>query len=574
MMQFKISGQALPAPTDWGDLEILATFDNDSVQANISTSELTFVNEAAKYIRDWISTGAYGIFEGIPFEITEQGQGVFLGFLDLYENFREIDPVHVQCTVKQDDGLVSLSDRAEGITMRLLVNDGFITSADYVDIEYIVAKKFNFVEFALLSLTTFLMLQQLIALTKDIGKNAAIISGDATDVPPNPAGAAASAALLIIADAVYAAVIIIYLVNLGNEIISYIYPPKRKHKGIKIDRMMQRFCQKIGYSWTSPAGVPEFTNIYYCPSKDLPGQLVGAPTTDTGIPRSSDYGYTVNELMQLIRDTWAGKFVIQGNVLRFEPLINDAYWQQTASFVIPDVLNEVKIYNTQDLKARKLVRFEQDINDQWTLDEVTGFYFERITQPIVVGNQRRVTMRGLSEVALPVSLGSRKSGYSDLELVLIGLAGTIDSVVNAFGGNSNLAGSITQRIGLLQISSNQINVPKLLYMTGTPLRIPSNHRSALGAKALENNYHVDDSFVRNNWRGQKWLFEGVEIPFGLANFNQLLSSSYCTTAAGENAKISELKWVMGRDKALISGWVRKPYTTNLKEIFYEQGNNQ
>ena len=43
--QFTINGVQLNAPRNWQDLEFLATYDNDSIQPNISTNELILVNQ-------------------------------------------------------------------------------------------------------------------------------------------------------------------------------------------------------------------------------------------------------------------------------------------------------------------------------------------------------------------------------------------------------------------------------------------------------------------------------------------------------------------------------------------------
>ena len=68
---FKINGQDNLPPKEWQNLEVLATFDNDSVQANINFSALNFVDQANEVIKDWFFNNV-GATEGIPFEISIQ----------------------------------------------------------------------------------------------------------------------------------------------------------------------------------------------------------------------------------------------------------------------------------------------------------------------------------------------------------------------------------------------------------------------------------------------------------------------------------------------------------------------
>jgi hypothetical protein len=551
----------------------LATFDNDGIQANITTSDLTFVNQSAQVIRNYISAQNPGIFEGVPYQLFADGVQIFDGFIDLADGFEEITPVKVRAKIKQLDLLPNIDERAAAITFEMLRQEGFITNNDFVTVQYVVEKKFNFLEFAMLSLTTYLMLRELIDLTRNISKNIAVISSLATLSVPSPQSVALASALLIAADIAFAGIIIIYLINLMNELISYVFPPTRQYKGIRINKAMERAAAYLGYTWQPSTYITGANDFVYLPSKDIPGGLLSSSQPEFGIPRPGDYGYTMAEMMTLWRDLFRSKLFIQSGAIRCEPLMNDGFWVQPATYTIPSVLNEVKRYNTDELSARRLLRFDTDVNDQWTLDEFRGTMYEIATTPITVNDQRMVSMKGLGEVAWPLALGSRKDGLNALEQALANLALLVDTVVGAFGGNSNLSAPIFGRVGLLRISSNQVQIPKLLYMTGTPLRIPSNHRYILSAKALWERYHVEDSFVQNNWRGQKMPFV-VTVPFGVQAFNNLVDNSYCTTENGETAKVTECRWNYAGNRATLSGWVRKPYTKNLKEIYHEPGDNQ
>jgi hypothetical protein len=89
------------------------------------------------------------------------------------------------------------------------------------------------------------------------------------------------------------------------------------------------------------------------------------------------------------------------------------------------------------------------------------------------------------------------------------------------------------------------------------------------AKYLYDNYHYGKSFVTNNNFGQKIKYNEVAIPFGLTDFLKLIENSYFYTTDSKVAKVTELKWNIASDKAIVNYWIREPYTTNLFEFYIE-----
>ena len=93
-------------------------------------------------------------------------------------------------------------------------------------------------------------------------------------------------------------------------------------------------------------------------------------------------------------------------------------------------------------------------------------------------------------------------------------------------------------------------------------------RSLFNAKNLYDEYLSYDSFIKNNFRRQRAVYNDVEIPFGIEDFKQLTENSYFYFN-GNLAKIINFTWVTGKDKANISFWVEENYTKNLQETFIE-----
>ena len=577
---FKLNGSVVFPPQDWSGISILATFDDNGGQANISTEEFTFVNENAVTIRNYILGGitgtSVGIFEGLPFSIELQNgtsYNAFDGFLDLNE-FVEIDPVHVKCKIKKDQGLNALSDRASGLTYRYLYSQGAITQADFIDIPYLREKPLNqtLTEVALISLTLFLMAKQLADIVKEISKDVANIVAHFSDYPPNAIGSIAWTIAVAIINTIYAALITVYLIQLTIDLIDLLIPPTRVWRGCKVKTLIEKALTYLGYDYSS--SISELDNLYYLPSKNDEGRrfILSPSTTALGIPDSIDFGYTLAEMLELVNRMFSSQLSIIGNTVHQEPLLNDAFWLSLATYQLPDVENEVKLYNTKDLTGRYLVSFDTDITDEWTIINFRGTNFEVVTQPTTINNRKRVLISGYDESRIPCALPNRKDKLSFLEEKVLEVAQVIDGVVNFFGGSSNNAARIKSRVGLLKVTGDNIDVAKLMLLNSGGAfgyTIPTNHRNILNAKYLWNNYVSDRSFVAHGKRGQKQLFKDLKIPFGFSDFLQLINNSYCTTQTGQQAKIERIAWSFDQDFAIVDGWIREPYTNNLTEYTHE-----
>ena len=98
---FFIDGQEVTPPENWQGIRVLMTWDNSSVQANISSTEgFMFVLDAAKKISDYrlggLNLSTNGFFQGLPVQIkiTEGDTNVnaFDGFVDFTTGYKEITP--------------------------------------------------------------------------------------------------------------------------------------------------------------------------------------------------------------------------------------------------------------------------------------------------------------------------------------------------------------------------------------------------------------------------------------------------------------------------------------------------
>jgi hypothetical protein len=587
--KFYLNGNLVNPPEDWLDLEILATFENNSPEANITTGSLSFVNEEAVLIRNWIRnglTGGVGIFEGMPFKIqilnTNNIYDSFEGYLDLTDEYSEITPVRVTCKIKKTAGIISFTDRVDGLTFNYLRELGIFNASDYYDVKYVLEKQTTFLELALLSISTFLLAKELADTIRRLSSDIAIITALTATGITGPVSALVYAIAIAIINLVYAILLVIYIIQMIKEIVSYLINPTRIHKGITFRTALTKACNYLGYQFSS--SITDMDNVYL-PSKSKRGildisqfnpplqQFFGA--FGNGLPSTADFGYTVGEMFKLVNMMFYSRITIRtvnGQETVFvEPLKNDSFWIPTAGYTLPDILDEQISYNTQELKANRLITFQLDVNDGWTLDNYRGNSYEITTDAVVIANQKFKNIKGLDETRIPLALPTRKSGLTELENAILQLCLLADGVVNFFGGNSNLSSYITNRVGMLKVTDDLIQVPKVIKYSGGTLA--TNYRDLWGAKYLEENYHYKKSFVRNNYDNQYRIFTEREIPFGFSGFLSLLNYGACPTSNGSTAEIESIKWVVSSDKAIANYRVKEIYTKNLTERFREEGDN-
>jgi hypothetical protein len=365
-------------------------------------------------------------------------------------------------------------------------------------------------------------------------------------------------------------VILIAVVNLAKDLFDILIPTVRKHKAILLKTALKKAAQHLGYTLEAPS--PVFNNLHYLPSnprlddKNLISGLINFPKgTPTGIPNVMDYGYNCSDMFELAKNLIRGKIALINGVIHLRPM-NDPFWQQQSTWVLPDVLIESKKYNLSDLKTTKVLQFKIDPNDEWTIDNYKGTAYEIHTNPITVINPKAVLLKGIDEVDFNVALGNRKDKLNAIEKLLKNVGKSVDSVTGIIGGGTNFEGKVKSKLGILKQTNNWHTVPKLLPLSGGKLAV--NHRSLFNAKKLYHDYLDYDSFIDKGFKRQRAIYNDVEIPFGIEDFKLLTINPYFIFK-NSPAKMINFTWVTGKDRATISFWVEEVYTKNLKETFIE-----
>ena len=241
--QFTVEGVDIGLPVNWKEAEINAIFsqtgDDDSLipenQPNLSIDRFHFVGEAAQFISDRHKSGLNGgpsAFQGAcaKWVIQEGGDSytVFDGYLDFTDNYQELDfkdtrreqPNQVFVKGVDDFGLNALLQKISGVTMDLLIDKSVYSEDDYVDIPFVVIRKYDFLEFMMLFLSIYIFQKEareaLIRLQKILAE---AFSSDLTGFLVQ--------LLKFIAEAAYLLFLVVQLINLAREVLNLLYAKNR-----------------------------------------------------------------------------------------------------------------------------------------------------------------------------------------------------------------------------------------------------------------------------------------------------------------------------------------------------------
>lgn len=570
-LRFILDGSEINAPIEWQDIEIIADFQNDSIQANITTDTFTFVNEARAQILAYIESGkngGFGIFEGLPFQIqaysATESLVVFDGFLDFRDGFIDFPDIQrLEVSISQKQSLSALEKRIEGITYAFLKEKGIITPSDYTDVRYVVIKPNQAIDIVIASIVLYLMVKELRQQIRELSRDIASIASAGV------IGKVIFAIAALIFEIAYTVAIAIAIARLVATLVNALYPIRRTHKAMTLKKLIEKACEYAGYNFST--SIAELDNYTYLPSNlsvDVTGAdavLIRQGTIKDGIPNSTDYGYLLTEMLSFCKSLFKAKYAIVDGTLQLH-WEGAQYWLQTANYTLPDVLIEQYRYNVEELKANTILCFDTDIIDEWTIENYTGTNYEVILSPIVTRPDKETNLvSGLNQVRFPVALGNRKDTNTVLEDLIDSVNNFARSIGNIFRQRINLS-NVVPTNGVLKVSSNNHSKPKLLYIGRNGL--PTNHRELLSAKYLYRNFHYYDSFAPP-FLGQKRVYEGVQVPFGLSDFVKLVRNSYFRDASGAFCKATKVAWRLGADKATFDFWTREIYTRNIQQTEIE-----
>jgi len=606
-------------PRQSRDLKVLATFDGDSVQANITTTTFNFIDtensKAATAIKTWFETLPT---EGMPYTIviTDGTNEISTDYYLQFENYRVLSDVECEITVQKDNGLVSLDDAASGLTMQLLVSKGILTSTDNVRVAYIVENRKTVMEFIT-------MVIQLVVISKmikdEIFKLQAIIADIASGAWFTTFLAAVFALINLTITIINLVLLTILAAKLLKDMQQAYFPMIRYHFGINIKNWVVKALDFLGYGFeTNPGFEAKYLDrtIMLGSKSDEVGPLAAAVefgdlldvippvNAGSGIISPDDFGYTLQETFELLNRLFHTKVaVLSGSSPGDPPVVhirpfNDPFWTQSATYIFPNVKietafieNGTKRFNVEEAVSRTVIRYAKDDSDLHTLTNVNGRISEVIFSPITVSNQKHVNIRGLDLTEIGWALCVRKESEDKLFEFFKKVAKLFNTVKDeAKGGGAaeseegsgsvnteglddieEFVASAFKRAGSLIVENHFFDVPKIVYLDPATARIPPDFKDIIGADELWKAFHSYRSLVQGDKNpdipeetNQKTLFDAVSIPFGITDFQQTILNSFFEFEDSKTGKFTRLEWDVYRDRADTDFYVFENWNNNIQ----------
>lgn len=574
-VKFELLGES-EGVRDWQGLQIIATFDNDNNQPNITTSELTFSLDMGKKLIEHIDNGS-GIFQGVDFEmfLNSPSTDVFKGIVDLADDIEvNREKQEVKAKLLKLDGLNTFANVSEAITMGLLESEGRFTSSDYVDIPYIKETQFDYLGTAILTISIFQIKQQLQQIIKEALDLGADTTGEATGSLST--GLVGSGWILVLKGAAkiaYFGAMFFVLIDMVKELIDTLFPIPKKHRGIKIKRILEVGCDFAGYEFIASSMIPELDELYILPRKTEAGRI-NIPNNETGLPVSGGPLYTLGKCVGLVKDLFNAKVKItDDNKVHIEPLKNKGFWELDSAYEMPPIKVDIDKYNTNELVGTKVISFTIDNDNYWDLDNYKGTSYEIKTLPTAYTDFRKVLIKGVSELTFPVALGTRKKEGSILERTFKTFANIADKLSVIFKTNNDFFGTVQaeSRDRLLRTSTDLVNIPKLLRLT-PELKMKADNRDIWSAKYLYEKYHYVNSFVEDiadDQYNQYKVYQKIKMNASFEDFLKIINNNIATDEDGNRVVFDSILYNFGGGYWEADYRIQYQYTTNLKETYTE-----
>ncbi len=570
-VKFELLGES-EGVRDWQGLQIIATFDNDNNQPNITTSELTFSLDMGKKLIEHIDNGS-GIFQGVDFEmfLNTPSTDVFKGILDLADDIEvNREKQEVKAKLLKLDGLNTFANVSEAITMGLLESEGKFTSSDYVDIPYVKETEFDYLATAILIVSIFQIQAQLKAIFREKLDLTADSGGEtAGSLSTGLLGAGVIGFGKGAAKIIYFAAMFYILLDMIKQLFDILFPIVKYHRGIKLKTILKKGCEFAGYEFSST--ITELDDLYILPRKTEAGRR-NIPNAETGLPVSGGPLYTLGKCVGLVKDLFNAKVKItDNNKVHIEPLNNRGFWELDSAYEMPPIKVDIDKYNTNELVGTKVISFTIDNDNYWDLDNYKGTSYEIKTLPKAYDDFKKVLIKGVSELTFPVALGTRKTEESLLERTFRTFANIADSLSVIFKSNNDFTGKVDRKAGMLRMSTDLVNIPKALRLTPT-LKLEKNHRDIWSAKYLYEKYHYVNSFVKDiakDQYNQYKVYQKIKMNASFEDFLKIINNNIATDEDGNRVVFDSILYNFGGGYWEADYRIQYQYTTNLKETYTE-----
>ena len=445
--KFYINDIEFGGPIEWKGTDVELNYELEDAVASIASGEFTFVGEAATLLNDWINDGF--IYEGCPYRIELENQVLFDGYIDLSAEDVDISCDEVKASIVETGSINWLNDIADSFTMEsLLLDDGIIKPGDLVDIPYVISELPQYGKAFLSFFSAYSLLKDINQIVQDIKAVVAQMT--------NPIGAI-TAIISIVFLIAYIALTVVMIILLLKQMVNSLIQPIKYHKGMYVNTMFERSCEKLNMEFRSPGLLSDgvFSKLAIVPKKYTVGRTARQlrktkKRGKTGLEKLEDLilntqvltnidtGALPKTLGDLIRDMqtmYDAKVFIQKrssgkNILYVVP---SRYEFEASVFQVQDVYSKYRGTNASELNSNLEVLYTIDPSEYNTLDDIHHTHVQVITKPKVTKNsnpQFRLA-KGLKSVQIPYARAIRKTDLTFPEKVVDLVSKIVQSVIKA-----------------------------------------------------------------------------------------------------------------------------------------------
>jgi|9_EtaG_2_1085328.scaffolds.fasta_scaffold07654_3 hypothetical protein len=512
-------------PEGYRELAFVKEFRNIRSGVSLNVDEFSLVREALVRLNEWVYN-EQGRFENVPVTITSDGGTIYPYYLDLQTLTLGLDRASVGVEARKSEG--HFFSNADGLTFEYLRYAGGLPSTDSVYVPYLVIPD-NIQALSVITSVTVLSLSYQLY-------NAAKQIVDVVSEAFNPLNVAVFVAQLAALVAFFA-ITLLALIQAVLDLKELIFPQLRRLKAYRDVDLIRRGCEFLGYTLDSTVLDLELQYMY---TMGVPLAEDGKsifqsflPTTASGFfnkgyPTAQDTTPTLGTLIDFYLNTFNLRIFVFDGVVKIERRLD--FINSANVNVIPTLSNQGAhtdeyTFNENDVWGRTYDHWLVDYTDVHSPDTDDGMKSEYVTTQINTLNPDLVRLTGLKENAAPFALGSRKNAFTDIESQMLLLFNLFDSVINVFGGNSNTASTVTERLGVLMIEKQYFSVTKKLWglvdSNTNELRQTSDYKTRLSMDTIYTNFKTDLEVNKNNFAEKT-----ITVPFTDDNFTSLLQNNY------------------------------------------------
>jgi hypothetical protein len=541
----------------WGELQPVerdvlgfkSTFGKRPNLLALNTETITLKNEDFKQIKQHIET--IGRFEDIPLMI--QGDQFTADYVIRLRGLTQtLNSVTVSVAPRK--GNLTFFERADALTFEALSKLGGINTNTYVKIPYVVVPD-DLVTQKII--TEFLIATLLIEIANTVKEIAYLVS-EATNVL-----APQVAILKAVTLGLYLATLLITLIDLGIQLKELYFPRLRYLKAMRDYDLIRQGCEFLGYTLESNLLENTLRNLATLPIPvtressrksyfDFIPNLLNNDVFNYGYPTSMDTIPTLGSAISQIEDIYNAETHVYNGVVRIE---TRTVFMQNPIAEIPNIFNTqensttTSAYDEEGVFKRKLLSWQIDYEDRHTTDNFAGLGTERDTQKILATSNDLVNITGYEQVNWNFAPAKRKAGFSGTEKLVKGIFQIADFFINAIpGGQSSLAQSVQDRIGVMMISSETYSVTKKMWINPDGTQ-PANYVTFLDADVIYQLFHTDREVQVNDGI----IIDSMPMPCTQFEFYKFAQNKYVTLqGTNEVVQLLEANYNEHERKAIVS----------------------